>query len=294
MKNYTRTLLIVAILSFLLVGWLGITKFTTNKQLKQVKKLAQAEALYIDKEYDLAFEIYEELPSAIFSEELKEKRKNAALFIDTSQQDGGTFYIGADFRKQMQQKMKSCGISQDLQMLTDKALFELFLTCYASKKSLIDEKSSIIDEKSANGFLKFKNKSGTQIYYLGRIEDSLAQGHGVGLYANENYYVGEWKNNKRHGEGEFITKNGAFYRGTYKYDERNGFGEYHFRNGDFYRGYWKDGKRDSIGSVLSPKGDTIVFGIWNNDRLNRRETRKFLKNKKYKLDSLTLENEDYQ
>lgn len=284
MEKYTRTLLIIAILSFLLIGWLGATKYTTNKKLKNYQKLVTAEGLFIEQDFEEAFRLYQELPKSFYSTEFLNIREKIANTKGYDKEEGGhklssEVFFSEHIRSKVKERIKECKKGgKHIENYSDLELLTIFMDCYNLKGENILSKSQKLENNSNSGFLTFKNKKDQQVYFLGDLVDSLANGFGIGLYSNENYYKGSWKNNKRHGEGLFMTKNGAFYKGRYEFDERNGFGEYHFRNGDFYSGYWKDGKRDSIGTVFSPQGDTIVFGIWENDRLNRKKTRAILKN----------------
>jgi hypothetical protein len=143
----------------------------------------------------------------------------------------------------------------------------------------MDSLQKVITElKAANNrnLMKFQSPGGVQINYLGDInKQGLANGFGVGVYANGNIYEGKWMNGKKHGEGIYSFSDGELYEGMFSEDKRNGFGQYKWKNGDLYKGYWKDDLRNGKGKIMDSSGKIKQSGVWSKDKLIKEETVEF-------------------
>jgi hypothetical protein len=125
--------------------------------------------------------------------------------------------------------------------------------------------------KSKSDYLKFNGEKGTEIYYVGVVEDNKANGWGVGLYSNASRYEGEWKDNLRHGNGVFYWPDGEYYSGEFVMDQRQGEGKYYWPNGEMFAGEWQNDKRNGEGVFYGKNGEVVAKGIWQNNELVRKE-----------------------
>jgi hypothetical protein len=82
----------------------------------------------------------------------------------------------------------------------------------------------------------------------------------------DSIYTGKCKKGLAHGKGQAFGKD--YYRGKFKAGYPSGQGTYVWSNGDEYKGDWKEGKRDGEGKLTlkTPDGDSIVDGLWQNDK----------------------------
>ncbi|MEM6633036.1 MAG: hypothetical protein AAF694_25420 [Bacteroidota bacterium] len=144
---------------------------------------------------------------------------------------------------------------------------------FALEKANIRSKSlkSQIAQLPQSNYLKFIDKDGMEVFYVGGVKDKLAYGKGVGLYSNGNRYEGEWKANERHGKGTFYWSDGEYYVGNYYQNERQGQGNYYWPNGDKFTGLWQHDKRNGIGTFYGKDGKTVASGNWKNNKLIDRE-----------------------
>ena len=133
--------------------------------------------------------------------------------------------------------------------------------------------SSQLIDKTASDYLRFANKKGIEVHYVGEVEGGKAKGKGVGLYTTGSRYEGEWKNNLRHGEGVFYWPDGEYYIGSFKKGERCGQGKYYWPNGDMFTGEWKDDKRNGEGTFFGKDGKTVASGTWEDNELVERNNK---------------------
>jgi len=122
-------------------------------------------------------------------------------------------------------------------------------------------------QKSFGEYLTFTNGKGSQVHYVGQVEEGKANGYGVAILNTGSRYVGEWKDNERHGQGTFYWKDGEYYEGNYEGDQRNGQGTYFWPNGEKYVGQWKDDRRSGKGAFFGKDGKLMTKGIWENDKM---------------------------
>lgn len=130
----------------------------------------------------------------------------------------------------------------------------------------VDEKDNVIASLKEKKLLSFVNLNEVSIYYLGEVDNELANGIGVGVFETGGIYNGQWMNNMRHGLGSYSWSNGHRYEGEFKNDLREGEGEYIWPNGEKYIGQWKDGKRNGEGILYDEKGKIIYEGLWKEDK----------------------------
>lgn len=122
-------------------------------------------------------------------------------------------------------------------------------------------------QKSFGEYLTFTNSKGSQVHYVGQVEQGRANGYGVAILNTGSRYVGEWKNNQRHGQGTFYWKDGEYYEGNYVGDKRNGQGTYFWPNGEKYIGQWKDDRRSGKGAFFGKDGKLMTKGVWEDDKM---------------------------
>lgn len=122
-------------------------------------------------------------------------------------------------------------------------------------------------QKSFGEYLTFTNSKGSEVHYVGQVQDGKANGYGVAILNTGSRYVGEWKNNQRHGQGVFYWKDGEYYEGNYEGDKRNGQGTYFWPNGEKYVGQWKDDLRSGKGAFFGKDGKLMTKGIWEDDKM---------------------------
>ena len=269
--NFKKLFWSICPLLSVIVILLLVVQFSLKNQVNNFKTLNVADEYFIEEKYDSAWHYYDQLDLSVFEKDLLEKRKK---WLELNSEMNVTAFLSDSIKLEMLNLLQTCELFENVNDdMSDKEIVLGLLNCYKLKSSLFYDKKKKTENLLNTGYLMFKNHNNLSVYYLGEMEDSLAKGNGIGLYSNESYYKGEWENNKRNGEGRFETNKGELYIGTYKDDKRNGHGTYWFRNGDYYEGEWKESKRNGIGGVYSSKGDTIVYGVWKNDRLDRNSTR---------------------
>ncbi len=143
-----------------------------------------------------------------------------------------------------------------------------------------------LQHKSFGEYLTFTNSKGSQVHYVGQVNDGKANGYGVAILNTGSRYVGEWKDNKRQGQGTFYWKDGEYYEGDYKADQRNGQGTYYWPNGEKYVGQWKDDKRSGKGAFFAKDGKLMTKGIWEEDKMITDTTKPKKKSKQKEMASL--------
>ncbi len=116
-------------------------------------------------------------------------------------------------------------------------------------------------------YLKFTNRKGNEVYYVGQIKKGKANGEGVALLSTGSRYEGEWENNMRQGEGIFYWPDGAHYEGSYHNDMREGTGSYNWPNGEKFTGQWKNDQRNGYGTFYDKDAKATIKGLWENDEL---------------------------
>lgn len=124
-----------------------------------------------------------------------------------------------------------------------------------------------LHEKSFGEYLTFTNAKGSQVHYVGKVQQGKANGHGIAILNTGSRYVGQWQNNERHGHGIFYWKDGEYYEGDYVNDKRNGQGTYYWPNGEKYVGQWKDDQRSGKGAFFDKDGNILTQGVWENDKM---------------------------
>lgn len=273
-KNSNFTILFVVVMllvaSFFAFQWYGV-----KNELQEKVKLTEAENLFIEAEYEKAFEIYNSLDLTYVDKDFINLRKELAGMLDYSDASEDFNQLKINLIDLLAECPLSKKTSDNIEEKSLASLAILLKECYMEAKYLKNEKASIVESLSSIKYLNFENERGFNIHYLGQVQDSTAYGDGVGIWDNDMFYRGQWENNKREGQGYFKTAKDETYEGQFRNDRRNGYGKYVFRNGDYYVGEWKDGERYGYGTVIDKKGDTIVHGYWENDRYNRRKTRRY-------------------
>lgn len=134
------------------------------------------------------------------------------------------------------------------------------------KKDLKKKESELTEERSVQT-ISFKNDNGDVIHYLGKIDDEMANGGGIGIWNTGSLYKGDWKDNQRHGKGEFTWSDGHKYKGEFEKDVRQGNGIYYWPSGEKYEGQWSDGKRNGQGTLYDKDGNIQYQGEWKNDKI---------------------------
>lgn len=127
-------------------------------------------------------------------------------------------------------------------------------------------KEKQLKRKETLQVISFQSNEGIKVYYLGEIQDSKANGGGVGVWTNGSIYRGEWKNNRRHGKGEFTWPDGASYEGEFVMGERTGEGTFQYITGEEYRGEFQSGLRSGQGTLYDVDGNISFEGLWKNDK----------------------------
>ncbi|WP_298480199.1 hypothetical protein [uncultured Maribacter sp.] len=123
-----------------------------------------------------------------------------------------------------------------------------------------------IASKATSKYLTFKSAKGSDVHYVGAVQNNKANGAGLALLSTGSRYEGEWKDNKYHGQGTFFWADGEYYIGNYEYNKRTGKGIYHWPNGDKYVGNWNKDQRSGKGIFYSHDGK-VINGIWKKDKL---------------------------
>jgi hypothetical protein len=118
-------------------------------------------------------------------------------------------------------------------------------------------------------FIKFKNKKGNKVFYIGEVKSNKADGKGIAVFETLSTYDGDWKDGNRHGKGIHNWKDGDRYEGDFADDKRTGWGTYYFETGEKFTGQWKNDVRDGKGTLYDTKGNIKMQGVWKNDRYQR-------------------------
>ncbi|MCH8535552.1 MAG: hypothetical protein LAT51_10825 [Flavobacteriaceae bacterium] len=270
-----NNLSLIVIVCLLIASFFAFLWYEAKNELQVKAKLVKAENLFIQAEYDEAFEIYSSLNLAYVDEDFINLRKELAGMLAYKEASEDFNELKINLISLLAECPFSKKTSDNIEEKSLASLAILLKECYLEAKYIKNEKTNIVESLSSIKYLNFENERGFNIHYLGQVKDSLALGEGVGIWDNDMFYRGQWKNNKREGEGYFKTAKDETYQGQFRNDRRNGYGKYVFRNGDYYVGEWKDGERSGYGTVIDKKGDTLVHGYWENDRYNRRKTRRY-------------------
>lgn len=272
LKKIRTPLIIASTVTVLALVYFGYQQYVLSERMTNYHNLTAADQLYISGEHEKAIEIYDELNQLGFlPDSILDQRKNERFSNKRVQS-------ASSFEKELIDLVYTCEHNKNsLDELHQKSLSELvseLKQCFTGTK---EPKSKKIVQKLAN--IQYLLINGDRkIHYFGSTKDDKANGKGVGVWENTGFYEGTWKDNMRHGLGKFTTEKGELYEGEYVNDRRNGKGTYYFRNGDLYIGEWKDSVRSGFGTVISAKGDTLVHGFWENDRFDRKRTKKQLGN----------------
>ena len=279
MKYKTIKPLLTWVFPTLLVLSLSLLLYNQQKmkqwqfQIQHMEVLLEAEDCFINQEYERALSLYMSIDTQQFAEGFLELR----LRLASSGQKASLLKL------ELEELLAPCNQTQMLDShailnMSYPDLIAMIKECYKDAIQVKQSKSEKIEDLRMISYLRFTNERGHAIHYFGPVKDSMAQGEGVGVWDNESVYQGAWSQNKREGRGLFRTAKGEVYDGEYKQDQRNGQGIYRFRNGDYYTGEWLNGQRSGFGTVISAKGDTLVHGLWSEDRFLRRKTREYFKN----------------
>ena len=272
LKKIRTPLIIASSVTIIALIYFGYQQFRLSSQLDEFAKLYHADNAFFDTEFEKAFDLYEKIDDNLLPDSMLKKRKNLKQKIMS-----GGLELDAESKNELINFLLNCKTEEDFESLTNlenTELIKMLKTCYGQAK---EEKMSYKNKAKELGKLNYlRINTDKNIHYFGETKDLMANGYGIGIWENQSSYEGMWKNNLRHGKGVFTTEKGEVYEGEYVEGRRNGFGVYTFRNGDFYTGEWKDGGRSGFGTVIDAKGDTIVHGFWENDRFDRRRTRREL------------------
>ncbi len=236
------------------------------ESLEEYEKVIRIDSILLDGDYKKALDAYNvelknvkdnpyRIPLRIgLAEQLMELKANKRLTASDS------INPGLDSLRLLEQKA-SLNLNQ-----IDSLSFAL-----EKAKVQLDTYSRQLSNKSFGEYLKFNNKKGSQMHYVGQVTDKKANGVGVAILNTGSRYEGEWKNNQRHGQGAFYWADGEYYIGSYSNDLRNGMGTYYWPNGDKYVGQWKDDQRNGKGSFYGADGSLVTSGVWKNDKLQKQE-----------------------
>lgn len=241
----------------------------SQEEFTKIQIKAEADELFINKEYEKAFERYKLLVEKTNDSSILVHRKQIQKEIENKDLDRGALINILKNCPEFNLKYKESNVD----LIESSELFAYTQICFQNLQKV----THTIIAKAANEpekkVLTFKSKKGNQVRYLGEIKEGRATGFGIGIWDTEGVYEGEWLNNHRHGTGIHQAKNGETYEGEWIEDERTGKGKFTFRNGDYYTGEWKKNKRSGFGTVISFKGDTLVHGYWKDDSFDKRKTR---------------------
>ena len=133
-----------------------------------------------------------------------------------------------------------------------------------SKMNGVD-KSGIESNARVKDILDIINYDGSEIKYIGEIEDGKANGFGFAVFSKKGFYEGHWANNMRNGKGIYYWQNGDTYEGAYVNGKREGLGTYTFASGEVYVGHWKNNLRNGEGELTNKKGKLVFKGKWSED-----------------------------
>ena len=146
-------------------------------------------------------------------------------------------------------------------------LFDSLSFALAKAQTRAASLNSQLSQKAKRAYLRFTDKKGANVYYVGDIQDGKAHGNGIGIYSTGNRYEGQWENNQRHGEGTFYWSDGEHYEGSYHHDKRQGQGKYYWPNGEMFSGQWENDKRNGPGIFFGKDGETVATGTWEDNKL---------------------------
>ena len=100
--------------------------------------------------------------------------------------------------------------------------------------------------------------------YMGQIQDSLFNGHGMCIYADGAVYEGSWKDGLWDGQGAVIYPDGDIYKGSFKKHVKEGKGTYIYGTGARYDGEWKNDRFNGNGKLFFEDGG-LYDGAWKDD-----------------------------
>ena len=130
----------------------------------------------------------------------------------------------------------------------------------------LEEVKRKLNRKETLKVISFKSDKGILVHYIGETRNDMANGSGIGIWANGSIYRGEWTNNKSDGEGEYKWSDGARYVGDFEMGERSGEGTFYYKTGERYEGEFENGLRSGKGALYDIDGNESFSGQWNNDK----------------------------
>ncbi len=238
----------------------------TRFKLDSAAQKSKADELFINEEFEEAWEAYEAIPNtdgreliASRNEELA-KRRTARASLEQNAQ-----YLEASAEeraKLMDIRLSAAEINFQHQLDSVKSEMNSRI---GKLQNLVSQKDAELAQVPELGRLEFYNARGTKINYFGEIKNGKANGEGVGVYATGSVYDGDWKNNQKHGKGTYTWDEGEVYDGQFVEDRREGKGTYYWTNGDRYTGSWKDDRRNGIGILYNNDNEVVLEGNWKND-----------------------------
>lgn len=235
-------------------------------ELDSVSQKAVADELFINQEFDEAWEAYAKIPNTdgdVLIERREAELKARRMLRSELMKEAEFLEASAEEREKMRQIQLSAA-EINFQNRLDSVKTEMNERIGKLRNQLM-QKEAKLAEAPELGRLEFYNSKGTKINYFGEVENGKAHGEGVGIYGTGSVYDGEWKNNKKHGGGTYQWKDGERYEGQFAEDKRDGKGTYYWTNGDRYVGSWDNDRRNGIGVLYNSENEVVLEGDWKND-----------------------------
>jgi len=272
-KKSATLLTLITLVSVTTALYFGIQNFRINKtqtpdeeindaktNLEQEKIVAHIDSLLIKGDYSKALSISTELKasnSIYIDSELDLRIKIANDFVKLSKKNRNI-----EIKNIKKDSINSIEKRSNINTNNDQTTLEL-----QQAKSQIKMLRNRLSQNSASNYITFKTSKGTELHYVGNVENSKANGYGIAILETGSRYEGEWKDNLRHGKGKFYWNDGEDYDGDYRNDMREGFGTYHWSNGEKYVGEWKNDRRNGHGEFFNKRGKLKNSGVWKDDEL---------------------------
>lgn len=130
----------------------------------------------------------------------------------------------------------------------------------------LDSKTRQLGRSDALKVISFKSDKRILVHYIGETKNDVANGSGVGVWANGSIYRGEWSGNKPDGKGEYKWADGARYKGDFDMGNRSGEGIFYYATGEKYEGEFKMGLRSGKGTLYDIDGNVSFEGEWEKDK----------------------------
>ena len=240
------------------------------------EQLMTIDSLVINEDYVSARQAYEKLLKEIKGDEFStiiQQRISKLQAMENSQEDQQDF-TGEKLQQALSNKSKQIDslanqLASAEEIQVDKIDSLRFALAKANMR--MESLTEQLANKTKSNYLKFSNEKGLEIYYVGEIKESKANGWGVALYSNGSRYEGQWEDNMRDGEGVFYWPDGEYYKGNFVLDQRQGEGNYYWPNGEMFAGEWQNDKRNGEGVFYDKNGDVVAKGIWQNNELVKKE-----------------------